>query len=215
MTGGGIEEYADRLFGVDTELLDAMRREAEGEGIPMIHIPPELGRLLAVLIAASGARRVLEIGALFGLSAILMARALPPGGTLLTLEVDPTHARTARRNFERAGVSDRVELREGMALDQLRRLEGETFDLIFIDADKVSYPAYLEWALRLSHSGTVVVADNVWRNGRVAEPSKQDALDRAMAEFNQRLATEPRLLSTIIPSRGGSDAGSVSVVRSS
>lgn len=210
-TAETVDEYANHLFGGQDELLVSMRTDAEGQGVPMIHAPNELARLLATLVAVSRARKVLEIGTLFGLSAITMARELPEGGKLITLEAVPKHAAIARENITRAGLADRVEILEGPAKNSLARLQLQTFDLIFIDADKDAYPTYLDWALELSHPGTVIIADNVWRHGDVLHPDNEGNL--GIAEFNRKLAAQPNLLSTIVPTRSGGDATSVSVVR--
>jgi predicted O-methyltransferase YrrM len=173
-------------------------------------VPPEIGRLLTLLIKLRGARRVLEIGTLFGYSTVIMARALPGNGSLLSLEFEPKHAAIARRNLERAGVSARARVEQGDAAELLRRLSDETFDLVFIDADKASYPVYLQQSLRLTRSGSVIVADNVWRGGEVVDPQDDNA--RGAAEFNRMVADESRLLTVFISSRGGEDAASVSLV---
>jgi predicted O-methyltransferase YrrM len=206
-----LDNYADSLFGGEDQLLQQMRDEAETLGIPSIQVPSDLARLLTVLIGAIQPKRVLEIGTLFGYSSIVMARALPGGATITTLEVSLKHAEVARRNFDRAGVTDRINLREGSALDTLKTLHGEQFDFVFIDADKPSYPAYLDAVLNLSHSGTVIVADNVWRNGGVL--TLEDDGTQALATFNGKVAENERLLSTIVSTRDGSDAAMISVVR--
>jgi caffeoyl-CoA O-methyltransferase len=206
-----LDTYADSLFGGEDPLLRQMREEAENLGIPPIQVPSDLARLLTVLIGAIQPRKVLEIGTLFGYSSIVMARALPHGATITTLEVSSKHAEAARQNFDRAGVSDRIELRQGTALDTLKALRREQFDFIFIDADKPSYPAYLDAVLDLSHAGTVIVADNVWRNGGVLAP--EDDGTQALASFNRKVADDNRLVSTIVSTRDGSDAAMVSLVR--
>lgn len=206
-----LDEYAASLYPNDDDLLRRLPGEAESEGLPAIHIPDEVGRLLQVLILASGARRILELGTLFGYSSIWMARTLPAGGRILSLEAVPKHAELSRRNLETAGLAAKVEVKVGPALETLPTLEGSTFDFIFIDADKSNYPNYLDWALRLAHPGTVIAADNTWRQGEVVSGADETA--RAMAEFNRRVAAEPRLTSTLIPARGGADAVTVAVVR--
>lgn len=206
-----VDQYANALFGGEDALLAAMRTEAEAAGLPRIQVPPEIGRLLTFLIALTRPRRVLEIGTLFGYSTVIMARALPEGGSLVSLEVEPRHADIARHNLVRAGLDDRARIVEGNALDSLRQIAGETFDLVFIDADKISYPAYLEAALRLTRSGSVIVADNVWRGGAVTAPGDDNA--RGAGRFNEMLAADSRLLSIFVASRGGEDATSVSLVR--
>lgn len=212
MTDQTVESYGEQLFGTEDELLRTMRAEAVEQGLPSIQVPTELGRLLAVMIRAGRCKTALEVGTLFGYSAVLIARALPENGTLTTLEVNSVHAEAARNNLQRAGVASKVSLLEGAAIDTLKTLEGKTFDFVFIDADKPGYPAYLEWALKLTRSGSVIVADNVWRGGSVLQ--EDDETSRAMASFNQSVASNSRLLSTIIPTRNGEDAASVSVVRS-
>jgi len=220
MTVGGsvmaepsLTAYMGTLFGDEDELLRSMRLEAEQEGIPLIQVPLELGRLLSLLIVQSAAKRILEVGTLFGYSAILMARAMAGDGRITTLEFDPHHAEVAARNLQRAGVADRVEIKRGAALESLAALQGESFDLVFIDADKTNYPAYLDWALQLTHPGSVIVADNVWRGGTVVDPGQEDSNSVAMRQFNQKLAAESRLISTIVPTKDGADAAAVGVVR--
>jgi predicted O-methyltransferase YrrM len=206
-------EYADNIFGGEDPLLADMRRAATEEGLPSIQVPTDLGRVLTVLITVLPARRILEIGTLFGYSAILMARAMPAGGTLTSLEVDAKHAQVARANLERANVADRVSIVHGPALQSLDALQGEVFDLIFIDADKDSYPEYLQRAIGLSRSGSVIVADNVWRAGSVADPPADNAGTLGLARFNRALGDDDRLVSTFVATRNGEDAASVSVVR--
>lgn len=205
-----LTDYINSLYGGEDNLLRQMRENAAGEGVPAIQVPFSLGQLLQVLILASGARRLLEIGTLFGYSAVLMGRALPDGGSMLCLEVSSKHADIARRNIADAGLSDRIDVRQGNALDLLPGLAGQSFDFIFIDADKPGYPAYLDWALRLSAPGTVIVADNVWRHGDVATNADENAA--AMDKFNRLVAENPRLKTAIVPRTDGSDAASVSVV---
>ncbi len=208
------DTYIRDLFVREDELLSGFAREAEAAGLPRIQVPPELGRFLSMLVRITGARRVLEIGTLGGYSATWMARALPPEGRIITLEREPRHAEFARSFLERAGVADRVEIVLGTALDSLPRLEasGEgPFDLVFIDADKASYPDYLRWALRLTRPGGVIVGDNVWRGGSVLSPETEDA--RGAAEFNRIAAESPRLEALLFTNRGGQDGFLVAVVR--
>lgn len=177
-------------------------RAAEEGGLPPISVSAPLGMLLHVLVRALGARRVLEIGTLAGYSTIWMARAVGEGGTVVTLEVDAHHAGVARANFVRAGVADIVDLRLGRAVDSLAVIEkegGAPFDLVFIDADKDTYPEYLTWALRLARPGTLIVLDNVVRSGRILEDDATVAGSRAVLEL---LGKEPRLLATAIQTVG-------------
>jgi predicted O-methyltransferase YrrM len=167
--------------------------------------------LLQLLVAAVGARRVLEVGTLAGCGAIRLARALPADGRVVTLEREPAHAAFAGEWLARAGVADRVELRVGRALDLLPALDGERFDLVFLDADRAPLPRYLEWALRLLRPGGVVVADRSLAGGRVADPAATDAATEGVREFNRRLTSDPRLTGVVLP---GEDGVAVGVVRS-
>ena len=195
-----IDDYVAGLFAPPDGALEEALREAEREGLPSINVSATEGKLLQMLVEISGARKVLEIGTLGGYSAIHFARALPDGGTLLSLELDEHHAGVARRNVERAGLSDKVEIRVGDARLSLQGLveNGEgPFDLIFIDADKEGYPEYLDWSLRLSRPGTLILGDNAIREGSVIDPD--DSSSRAMREFNQKLAEDPRLSAIVLP----------------
>lgn len=205
-----LTDYINSLYGGEDDLLRRMREKAADEGVPAIQVPFSLGQLLQVLILASGSRRILEIGTLFGYSAVLMGRVLPEDGRMLCLEVSSKHAEIAERNLTDAGLSERVEVRQGNALDLLPALQGQSFDFIFIDADKPGYPAYLDRALQLSRPGTVIVADNVWRDGEVVSDADENAA--ALAKFNRLVADNPRLKTAIVPRTDGSDAASVSVV---
>jgi caffeoyl-CoA O-methyltransferase len=204
--------YVRTLYGGEDETLRDMRADAEGQGIPAIQVPFELGRLLQVLVMQSRAQRILEIGTLFGYSTVLMARSLQPGGRLTTLEVAPKHAELAVNNFKRAGVDERVDILVGTAIDSLQRMDGQVFDFVFIDADKATYPRYLEYALRLTCPGATIVADNVWLDGAVVTPVSGNADTQGLAEFNRVVAASPRLLTSVIPTRDGRDGTSVSVV---
>ena len=174
-------------------------------GLPAIAVSAPQGKLLHLLARAMGARRILEIGTLGGYSAIWLARALPPDGRLLTLEVDPKHAEVARGNIARAGLAKVAEVRLGRAADTLRQLlvEGAgPFDLIFIDADKPGYPEYLELSLKVCRPGTVIVADNVVRQGEIVHASSGDANVQAVRRFHEMVAAEPRLSATVIQTVG-------------
>ena len=203
------DSYVGALFAPEDPVLMALREDADREGLPPIAISPDTGRLLQVLLRAIGARRVLEVGTLGGYSAVWMARALPPDGRLLTLERDAAHAAFARRHLAAAGVGDRVEVREGHALQLLPALDGEQFDLVFLDADKEPLPTYLDWALRLIRPGGAIVADNALRGGRVLDDRAMDAATVAVREFNRRLATDPRLTSIVVPTHDGVAIGIV------
>jgi caffeoyl-CoA O-methyltransferase len=195
-----IDSYVEDLFAPpDPALEDALRRSREAD-LPEIHISPNEGRLLRLLAEIAGARRILEIGTLGGYSTIYLARALPEGGSVLSLELDERHAEVARENIREAGLEERVEVRVGDARDLLASMveDGEEpFDLVFIDADKGSYPEYLEWALRLARPGSLILADNAIRGGSVIDP--EDDSVRATRDFNEALAKEPRLSALILP----------------
>jgi predicted O-methyltransferase YrrM len=210
--------FADLLVGPDPAL-EAALDSSVAAGLPQIHVSPPQGKFLHLLALATGARKILEIGTLAGYSTIWLARALPKDGTgkLVTLEFDPRHAEVARANLARAGLSTVVDVRVGRALDTLPKLQSESagpFDLVFIDADKVSYPQYLEWSLKLSRPGTVIVADNVVRKGAVIDTNSTDPNVQAVRRFNKLVAAEPRLSATALQTVGskGYDGFVVAVV---
>lgn len=205
----GTSDYLAALFAPEDATLLALREEADRSGLPPISISPDEGRLLQVLLRAVGARRVLEVGTLGGYSAIWMARALPPDGSLLTLEIEPSHAEFARRHLARAGVADRVEVRVGRALELLPALDGERFDAVFLDADKEPLPTYFDWALRLLRPGGLLIADNALWAGRVLDERVDDEATRAVREFNRRLATDPRVTGIVVPTHDGVGIGVV------
>ncbi|HWE85783.1 MAG TPA: O-methyltransferase [Terracidiphilus sp.] len=200
-----VDRYlGDQLAPHDAALAQALDANHES-GLPAIDVPPLLGKFLHLLIRISGARRVLEIGTLGGYSTIWMARALPAGGQLLSLEIDARNAEIARNNLKTAGVLDRVEVRVAPAGDSLRALVedgSEPFDFIFMDADKKSLPEYLDWSLKLSHPGAILVADNVVRDGRVVQADSTDPDIQGIRRFVERVASNPRLSATAIPTVG-------------
>lgn len=206
-------KLSERFAPEDAGLRNALR-EAQVQGLPEIQISSLQGKMLQVLAAACHAQKILEIGALGGYSGIWLAQALPAHGRLITLEISPKHAEAVRNAFAYAHVADRTEVRVGKALDLLPALVLEApFDLVFIDADKVNYPAYLDWALRLSRPGSIIVADNCIRGGRVFRPSDNE--DTAgIITYNQRVADNPRLVSLILPMDDSyTDGFAISVVR--
>lgn len=196
-------EYIAGLFAREDDLLASLREEADRSGMPPISITPDEGRLLQVLLTAIGARRVLEVGTLGGYSAIWMARALPPTGRVLSLEMEPGHAEFARRYVTRAGLDAQVEVRVGRALDLLPALDGERFDVMFIDADKEPLPTYFDWGLRLVRPGGLIIADNALWGGRVYDPTVTDGPTAGVREFNRRLATDPRVTGIVVPTHDG------------
>ena len=200
-----LSEYIVGLFAPEDEVLGALREEADRTGLPPSAISADAGRFLQVLLRALDARRVLEVGTLGGYSAIWMARALPPDGVLITIERDERHAAFAERHVARAGLGAVVSVRRGRALDVLPALDGEEFDLVFIDADRPPLPTYLEWALRLVRPGGVIVAHNALLGGRVAQAVTQadDEDLRAAREFNVRAAADPRVSAILVPAYDG------------
>jgi predicted O-methyltransferase YrrM len=199
--------------------LDAALQSNKTAGLPTIDVAPNQGKLLHLLARIQGARRILEIGTLGGYSTIWLARALPSDGKLITLEVDAKHAEVARANIERAGLSSLVQLRLGPALESLSQLHKEgakPFDLIFIDADKENIPAYLEQSLHLSRPGTVIVIDNVIRDGAVINPEDPDPRVQGVRRFFAALAADPRLDATALQTVGskGYDGFAIAIVKS-
>lgn len=200
-----VDEFISRTLLPGDPLFAETLRAGEDAGLPPISVSAPLGMLLHVLVRALGARRVLEIGTLAGYSTIWIAHAVGPEGKVITLELDPHHAEVAGANFGRAGVTGVVELRLGPALESLERLEREgadPFDLIFIDADKTSYPDYLRWALRLSRVGTVLVVDNVVRAGSVLDADSDDPAVVGTRSVLELMGAEPRLAATVIQTVG-------------
>jgi predicted O-methyltransferase YrrM len=208
-----VDRYLEEIFVPADPVLDGALERSRAAGLPAIDVSPSQGKLLHLLALLRGARRILEIGTLGGYSAIWLARALPPGGRLVTLEVDPNHARIAAENLALAGVADRVEIVVGPALETLPKLEGP-FDFVFIDADKASLTEYVEHALALSRPGTAIVIDNVIRKGQVIDGESDDPSVRGVRRMNERLAREPRLRATAIQTVGrkGYDGFTLAVV---
>lgn len=201
-----VDEYIAGLFHPADEALLAAQAASAAAGLPEIAVSPAYGKLLTLLAHAVKARYILEIGTLGGYSAICLGRGLAAGGRLITLEFNPVHADVARTNIAHANLADRIEVRVGRAVDSLATIaasEGEPFDLIFIDADKPSYPEYLEWSLRLSRPGTLIIADNVVRSGKVINPESDDMNVQGVRRFNELLAADPRASATILQTVGG------------
>ena len=200
-----LSEYIVTLFAPEDELLGALREEADRSGFPPASIAPDAGRFLQVLLRTIGARRVLEVGTLGGYSTIWLARALPADASLVTIERNDRFAAFAERYVERAGLASVVTVRRGRALDVLPSLDGEEFDFVFLDGDRVPLPTYLDWALRLVRPGGMIAAYNALLGGRVvtAGLNVEDDELRAVREFNLRIANDPRLTSILVPAYDG------------
>lgn len=200
-----MDDYiVDRLLPDDPVLAQVLAACAQA-GLPAISVSAAQGQMLHLFARMTGARRILEIGTLGGYSTLFLARALPPDGRIVTLEFDPHHAAVARANFARAGISARVDLRVGRAVDTLPLLEAEgagPFDFIFIDADKPSNPDYLAWSLRLARPGTVIVCDNVVRDGKVLDAASTDPAVVGVRRFLDLAGANPRLTATAVQTVG-------------
>jgi len=212
-----VDEYLGSLFLPSDPALDAAVAASHAAGLPTIAVSPTQGKLLYLLALARQAKSILEIGTLGGYSTIWLARALPPEGRLVTLEIDATHAEVARANIARAGLGAQVDVRLGPAIETLPRLASEgvgPFDLVFIDADKPGYPHYWPWALRLSRRGTLIIADNVVRDGAVADAGSADANVQGVRRYLDCVAAEPGVTGTVIQTVGvkGYDGLSFAVV---
>jgi predicted O-methyltransferase YrrM len=213
-----VDEYVAAVCLLHDPALDAALEASRAAGLPAISVSAPQGKLLHLIARMVGARRMLEIGTLGGYSAIWLARALPEGGRLVTLEYEQKHADVARANIARAGLSDRVEIRVGRAIETLPGLETEgagPFDLVFIDADKTGYPDYWPWALRLARPGTVIVADNVVRDGKVADSQSSDPNVQGVRRYLALVGAERRVTSTVLQTVGakGYDGLSIAIVQ--
>jgi caffeoyl-CoA O-methyltransferase len=208
-----IRSKITELYAPESEGLRNSIRLAEESGLPDMRISPIHGRFLQVLATTINARKILEIGALSGYSGIWLASSLPAGGRLITLEFNPTHVRVTRRAFSEAGLGDRTEVREGKALDLLPHVTEGPFDLVFIDADKINYVEYLNWALKLTRPGGIIVADNCIPSGtmpRFPEPGSEETIE----EYNRLVAANPNLVSLALPIDDSQlDGFAISVVR--
>ena len=211
-----VDEYWAGLFVPSDAALDSAQSASQRAGLPAISVAANQGKFLALLAQMQGARRVLEVGTLGGYSTIWLARALPPEGRVVTLELDPKHAEVARQNLERAGVASRVDVRVGRALDSLAVLHTENvapFDFVFIDADKQSIPEYFEWALKLSQPGSVIVVDNVVRRGAILDERSSDPNVLGVRRFNELLAKTPGVSATAIQTVGSKGYDGFALVR--
>lgn len=196
-----VEDYLDALFVPPDPVLDAARRASAAAGLPDIAVTPSQGQFLQLLARLVGARRILEVGTLGGYSTVWLARALPDDGRLITLDVNATHLEVARENIARAGLTALVEPRLGPALETLPQLTGP-FDFIFIDADKANSAAYFSWCLRLSRPGTLIVVDNVIRDGQVADAGTTDPDVLGIRRLNEAVAAEPRVSAVTLQTVG-------------
>ena len=190
--------YIRQWFAPEDDVLSAVRQNTQTRGLPEIQIRPEEGQILGFLAQMIGAWRILEIGTLAGYSGIWLARALPPDGKLITLERESRHARLAREHFLMAGVADRVEIREGDAVETLKSLGDEPFDMAFIDAEKSEYPTYLALVMDLVRPGGLITAHNAFRGGKLVAPNLEEDTLR-LREFLLSMASDERLVSTIFP----------------
>jgi predicted O-methyltransferase YrrM len=200
-----VDQYFSELFVHEDAALAQAREAADQAGLPPISVSPTQGKLLHLLVRLSRARSILEIGTLGGYSTIWMAKALPHGGRVVTLEVNPKHAAAAKSNIERAGLANAVEIIVGDALASLARMgsdHGVPFDMVFIDADKPNYAQYLEWAVKLSHPGTLIIADNVVRDGKVVDADERDSTVQGVRRFNESVAARSDLSATAIQTVG-------------
>jgi predicted O-methyltransferase YrrM len=212
-----VENYFNELLIPSDPILDAAMKAIEAAGLPQISVAPNEGRLLWLLARMQGARNILEIGTLGGYSTIWLARALAPGGRIITLEFNPKHAAVARENIARAGLTEIVELRVGRALESLAVIAEEgrgPFDLIFIDADKANNTNYFAWALKLSRRGSLIIVDNVVRDGAVVDASSTDSDIRGIRRFIEMLAKEKRVSATALQTVGsrGYDGFAIALV---
>jgi predicted O-methyltransferase YrrM len=204
-TFSAVDEFVAATVVAEDEALRAVVEAAEAAGLPSIQVSPPQGKLLQMLVRLVGARTVLEFGTLGGYSSILMARALPEDGRLITLEANPKFAAVASASIARAGLGDVVEVRIGPALESLPGLEEEgagPFDLVFIDADKVNTPNYFAWALDRTRPGGLIIADNVVRDGSLAEEDSDDPATQAQRQLHETLLEEPRVAATTIQTVG-------------
>jgi len=200
-----VDNYINNLLVEEDDALRATEASILKNDIPQISISPNQGKFLQILARLSNAKKILEVGTLAGYSTIWLARALSKTGRLISLEFDPKHASVAKQNIDRAGLGSMVEIRVGKALDTLPQLEKEgagPFDMIFIDADKSPYAEYFQWALKLSRPGTLIVADNVIREGKVLDPGSSDEMVKGVQRFNEVLAKTTSVTATIIQTVG-------------
>lgn len=208
-----VDQYIDELLAPEDEVLASTIKSLDEAGMPQHSISPNQGKLLQIFAKLCNAKNILEIGTLGGYSTIWLARALPDNGKLITIELDPKYAEVARGNIEKANLQNKVEIRVGEALEVLQSIDG-TFDMIFIDAHKPSYTKYFEWALRHARPGTLIVADNVIREGKILDENSAEEKVKGAQEFNAMLAAKAEVSATIIPTIGakGYDGMALAIV---
>ncbi|MFD2682483.1 O-methyltransferase [Bacillus seohaeanensis] len=206
-----LQEYINSLFVKEDSILEAVIESIDANGMRNISVSPEIGNILTLLVKTSGAKQILEIGALGGYSGICLARGLPKEGHLTSLELEREYADLAHENLEKAGFGDQVTYYTGEALKSLEQLKKEQkrFDFIFIDADKGNYPNYLEYSLQLANPGALIVGDNVLQRGRVFDVSHVDSRTESIRAFNQRMASDPNVESMMLPIGDGLLVGRV------
>ena len=200
-----VDDYIRDLVGTEDDILKSTFDSTQDANIPPISVSANQGKFLQVLAKTCNAKKILEVGTLVGYSTIWMARALPKNGKLISLEFEPLHARVAKNNIEKAGLSAIVDIRVGKAIELLPQLVSNNegpFDMIFIDADKPPYAEYFQWALKLSRPGTLIIADNVIRDGKVMDPKSSDEMVQGARRFNALLAKTPEVTATIIQTVG-------------
>ena len=211
-----VDDYIAESFLKDDPAQDATLAESRAAGLPEIQVAPLQGKLLMILAASMGARNILEIGTLGGYSTIWLARSLVDGGRVITLDVNADYAEVARKNFANAGVADRIELRVGPALESLAALhaeDAEPFDLVFIDADKPNIPTYFDWAVKLARAGTLIVVDNVVREGAILAAQSENKHVKGLRGFFARVAADPRVTATAIQTVGNKGHDGLAIVR--
>lgn len=214
-----VDRYLVSTLGLDDPDLASIQEAADVAGLPPIQVSAPQGKLLQIIARMIDAKNILEIGTLAGYSTIFLARALAPGGKVVTLELEKRHAEVAVANFERAALENRIEMRQGNAMDTLPQLSKEgagPFDMVFIDADKPNIPSYFEWSLKLSRPGAVIIVDNVVREGAVADAGSTDEAVKGVRRLNEMMASDSRVVSTVIQTVGtkGYDGFAVAIVNS-
>jgi len=200
-----VDQYISGLFGPEDEMLKSTIQSLDEAGMPQISISPNQGKFLHILARLCNAKKILEMGTLGGYSTIWMARALPEDGLITTLEIDPKHAAVAKKNIAKAGLESKVNILVGKAMDLLQELKTKgagPFDMIFIDADKPPYAEYFQWALKLSRPGTLIIADNVIREGKVLDKNSKDEMVTGVQRFNKLLGVNKEVTATIMQTVG-------------